>query len=129
MRITPKQLARILVENAQGKSGEELNKVVGAFVELLNEKKMLPAWRRVELEINSVWKELHGISRISVASAHALSDEVRGKLKQMAKGAEFIERVDDRLIGGAVVRLDDKLIDGTVAGALRRLKQTLQSAK
>ena len=48
-------------------------------------------------------------------------------LQKIAPGADFIERIDPRIIAGAIVRIDDKKIDGSIAGSLRRLKQSLES--
>ena len=51
-----------------------------------------------------------------------LSTEARDAITAHANGAELTEIVDNRLIGGAIIRIDNTRIDGSVTGALMRLK-------
>ncbi len=94
-------------------------------IKYLAEKDELGRWRELEQEINQAWKEEYGASKITVMSAHTLSTAAKTKLEKLANGAELQTLVDDRLMGGAVVRIDERRLDGSVLGALSRLKQTL----
>ncbi len=125
MNIEPTQLARILVDHTAHQSDASDN--IKAFVGFLAEHNMLDKWRDIELAIDQVWKETFGASSIKVLSAHELTEEAKKALSEIAPGADVSTSVDERLIGGAVIRIDDKRIDGSITGKLQLLKRTLQT--
>jgi len=67
---------------------------------------------------------------VEVISAYALSDTERQRLKdalnkRFDKDITIESRVDQSLIGGAVIRAGDMVIDGSVRGKLHKLAETL----
>ena len=118
-------IARIIVTDATDKSPEQVKKSMQVCLTYLASKGMLGKWRELERHIHEAWREAHGISKITIASAHPLSVQTLESIEALAHGAEINQVVDERLMGGALIRLDDRRIDGTVLGALTRLKQTL----
>lgn len=129
MAITSRQLAQILVEQASNASEKQLPRILKEFVKLLEEQRLLTKWRDIEREIDHVWKKKFGASTVTVVSAHELTSETRKAVEKIAPGAELRTRVDNRLIGGAIIRVDDQRADGSIAGSLRRLKASLQYGK
>ena len=68
------------------------------------------------------------ISHATLISASPLSDEqvkeITEKLaKQTGDKIDLIVEVDEKLIGGFVLKLGDQLFDGSVASGLRKLRQ------
>lgn len=120
-----KQIAKTLVEHQDGKSDAEAKQIVKDVVSFMVENNLLEKWRDLEVAIHDAWKEKYGVSTVKIVTAHELSSEARKVLQEIASGADLIEKVDERLIGGAVIRIDDKRIDGSIAGSLRRLKTKL----
>ncbi len=125
---TPRQLAAVLVDATHDKTPNEVNDVVAAFVALLAQRRLLPLWRAVERELHAVWKARYGASQVTIVSAHALTDLARQTIAAAAPGADISERVDPRLMAGAVVRIDDRRIDGSLAGRIARLQKALQTS-
>ena len=125
MAVEAKQLATVFVKACYGRSQEDIKKAAQEFVRYLSEEGLLTQWRDIEREIHTVWKELYGVSKVTIVSAHTLTSQARQSLTQLAKGAEVTERIDKRLIGGSVLRVDDLRIDGSVTGRLRELKRSL----
>ncbi|MFH1712301.1 MAG: ATP synthase F1 subunit delta [Patescibacteria group bacterium] len=125
--LEPKELARTLVDHAADASSEKLSSIIKSFVQFLAEEKMIDSWREIERSIHEIWKEKYGASQVTVTSAHDLSAQARSQLQKMSKGADVIEKVDEALIGGAVIRIDDTRIDGSVSGALQKLKMQLSA--
>lgn len=125
MKIDPKQLAKVLIESTVHQV--DVSDDMKRFVSFLAEHNILDQWRDIERAIEQVWKELYGASTIKVLSAHQLTQEAQKALGELAPGAELITSVDERLIGGAVIRIDDTRIDGSITGKLQRLKRTLQT--
>jgi F-type H+-transporting ATPase subunit delta len=123
MKMDPVQLARILVESTAHQS--DVSGDMKTFVAFLAEHGQLNQWREIEKAIDQIWKEKFGASSIRVLSAHELTDEARKVIEEIAPGADLSTAVDERLIGGAIIRIDDKRIDGSITGQLRTLRKSL----
>lgn len=124
-KLTPRQLATVLVEQAVTVSAADLPRLLKGFVAELSTRNMLHQWRAIEREIHGAWKRKFGAANITVVSTHKLTRTMMSNLEALAPGADIVEKVDERLMGGAIVRIDDRRIDGSVLGALQRLKQHL----
>ena len=125
MRIHKRLLATMLVNACAEASPRDRTKIIKEFVHILSEHHLLTQWRSIEQQIHEVWKAEFGVSKLSIISAHELSKDARSQLVTFSRGADIEERVDERLIGGSVVRIDDLRIDGSITGRLRRLKSEL----
>lgn len=108
-----------------GKSPSDGEKIVAEFAKYLALNGLLVKWREIEREIGSAWKRRFGVSQVTVVSAHPLTAAARKALEAASHGADIAERVDERVMAGAVIRIDDRRIDGTLAGRISRLKHEL----
>lgn len=120
-------LARTMIAELEGKSGKELEAFMKEAVAYLAARGMLGRWRDLERELHEAWKAKYGASKVTVASAHPLTAKMKEQIETLANGADTQFVVDDRLMGGALIRMDERRIDGTVLGALSRLKNALLS--
>jgi F0F1-type ATP synthase delta subunit len=127
MKKSLKPLARSIVEELGELKPAEVEKEMTKIVSLLKEEGLLSRWRELEKEIHQAWRNKYGASKVTILSAHPLSKDAKARLEESVKGAELIERVDERLMGGAVIRIDDRRLDGSIIGALQRLKNTLNA--
>jgi F0F1-type ATP synthase delta subunit len=127
MKKSLKGLAKGIVEELGEKKPAEVGKEMKAIVEMLSQEGLIGRWRELEKEIHLAWKEKYGVSKMTIMSAHALSKEARTALEKAVAGAELVEMVDERLMGGAILRVDDRRIDGSILGGLQRLKNTLNA--
>ncbi|MDP2631431.1 MAG: F0F1 ATP synthase subunit delta [Candidatus Uhrbacteria bacterium] len=125
MKVDAKKLAKILVDSVDGANESEANKIIKDFVKFLAENKLLGMWREIERGIHSSWKEKYGASQVTIVSAHRLSIDARDVITGLAKGADIHETVNERLIGGTIIRIDDTRIDGSISGALDKLQREL----
>jgi F0F1-type ATP synthase delta subunit len=120
--------AEALLAACEGATGKaQLTSIAKAFVHELAERGMVNEWRGIEREIDGAWKRAYGASTITVVSAHPLTPSLRKEIESLAPHADLVERVDERLMGGVVIRVDDRRIDASVAGSLQRLKSHLLS--
>ncbi len=125
---TPNALATSIIDDVQNMTASELETHISSFINDLVAKGQMHQWRAVEHGIHDAWRKKFGASKITVVTAHKMTRGMMTAIEALAPGAEIEERVDERLMGGAVVRIDDKRIDGSVAGVLQRLKFALDGA-
>jgi F0F1-type ATP synthase delta subunit len=120
-----RNFARSIVETLHEETPAQVETAMKDVVGLMKERGLLSRWRELEKELHTAWKEKFGVSKVTVVSTHPMMQKTYKILEELAPGAEMIERIDDRLMGGAIIRMDDRRIDGTILGSLQRLKNTL----
>jgi F0F1-type ATP synthase delta subunit len=125
MKKNFKKLARSIVDTLAESTPKEVEASMKELVSILKDAGLLTRWRELEKEIHAAWKEKFGVSKVTVVSAHPMMQKTFELLEKIAPGAEIVERVDDRLMGGAVIRMDERRIDGSIIGSLQRLKNSL----
>lgn len=125
MKKSLKGLASSMVDELAEKKPAEVQKEMVKIVSFMKDNGLLGRWRDLEKELHLAWRNKFGASKITILSAHELSKSARKLVEDTAQGAEVIERVDERLMGGAIIRIDDRRLDGSIIGALQRLKNTL----
>ena len=76
----------------------------------------------------SQYKEFKHILIVTVESAFPLSDENRNQVMEFLKtrtteGIELVEKVNEELIGGLIIRMEDLQIDASVKNSLSKLER------
>lgn len=122
-----KKIADVVVAESEGKTPAQIKTMMKDLVGFMAEHQLLGKWRQLERELEGAWSRKFGAATVTVVSAHKLTAAARKALEERAPGADLVEIVDDRLIGGAIVRMDNTRIDGSVTGALMRLKNAMYS--
>ncbi len=125
-KVSPERLQALLFELA----GDRLDQQSKNFLRLLVENRRLAALPEIARIYHRLEDEAEKRVEVEMVSAF----EVRGALakkiaaalaKRLGKEVEMTVKVDERLIGGAVIRAGDLVIDGSVAGELDRLAREL----
>ncbi len=68
---------------------------------------------------------------VEVVSAYSLDDAEQQRLdeslaRRFEREIQLTSRVEETLLGGAIIRAGDTVIDGSVRGKLKKLSETLQ---
>lgn len=131
MKITAKQYARGLEETTADKTEAEAKIVIAKFLTILvgrGKVKLVP----------SIIKELEVLGRVErgevlaeLISARELSAESKKLLASYIKkqsGSDKVvwqEVIDEKLIGGVVIKFQDRMIDFSCQNVLTKIKQAL----
>ncbi|MDH5650522.1 MAG: F0F1 ATP synthase subunit delta [Gammaproteobacteria bacterium] len=100
------------------------------FVRVLGENKRL----NVVAEIAALYErhraEAEKVVEAEVVSAFAMSDAQRKQMaealkKRLGRDVNLVSRVDESILGGAIVRAGDLVIDGSVASKLNKLAHAM----
>ena len=108
----------------------QFEEISTSFVNLITKngrESQLPA---IAEAFDALVKEHKGIVPVTIISAKALDNStkeiINAKLDNIVKGQlEITEVIDEKLIGGFIIRLGDKQIDASVANQFNELKQRL----
>lgn len=105
-----------------------VNPVTMAFFQIIAKKNREGIMDAIADEFISQYDRLKGVERATVITTVALTDSLRTKFKEMvaqttgSKLVELEEKIDDRLIGGYVLRVGDQQIDGSIRSQLNDLR-------
>jgi F-type H+-transporting ATPase subunit delta len=126
--IEPSKKSAILVEVFKGK----VDPLTLAFLQMNIKNKreeFIPSMARMFLEF---YKEEKGIKSVTITTAVPVDAVTRTSLVKMIEDAynakvELGENINDKLIGGFVLKIEDVQLDASVAGQLKKIRQDLLS--
>ena len=114
--------------------GRELDKSVKNFLLLLIDKRRESALPAIIQAYIRLAHEARNIAEAEVFTAKQLNqDQLNGLIAKLSKitGKTIVLKtaVDQKLLGGVVIKIGDKLIDGSIAHQLKRLKTALTTTQ
>jgi F-type H+-transporting ATPase subunit delta len=132
MKFNPKQYAEALMDSLQNTNPSDQEKILDNFVKVLVANNDLRLFDQIAQEFHKIDLNRQGIKQVNVRSAHPLTKEnekaILAELNKLAKTKfEVKQEVDERLIGGVVIKMDDQVLDTTVKNQLEQLKDHLVS--
>jgi F-type H+-transporting ATPase subunit delta len=121
-KVSHAQLIDILLDIC----GSQFNEMGRNFVRILVESGRLVVAKQISKLYEAMKAEAEGIAGVDVISAYPLEDNQRQQIEKimtsrLGKKIEITTRVDQSLIGGAVIRAGDSVIDASLKGRLHQL--------
>ena len=125
-KIDQETLSRLMVEVC----GDQLNNLGKNFIKVLVANKRLNVLPEIVVSYNQFRADAEKTVEAEVVSAFPLTDAqesslVDGLKKRLGREVNLVSKVDENLLGGAIVRAGDLVIDGSVSGQLSKLETTL----
>ncbi len=124
--VTPPQLAELV----NGVAGAALDENARNFVSLLAQNRRLGFLPEIAALYEQMKADVENAVDVEVVSATALNADQQGRYaaalqKKLGRTVRLHARVDDSLLGGAVLKAGDLVIDGSIKGRLERLATEL----
>ena len=124
--VEQETLTRLMLEVC----GEQLNELGKNFIKVLVANKRLDVLPEIVVLYNELRADAEKTIEAEVISAFPLSDAqqsmlIEGLKKRLGREVNLISKVDENLLGGAIVRAGDLIIDGSVSGQLDKLATEL----
>ena len=99
-----------------------------SFIVLITNKKRESILAEISSSFISLYKSKKNIKEVTVTTALPLDETMRKELMNYVKAQnnsniELIEKVDESLIGGAIIRMGDTQLDASVSSKLKILRQ------
>jgi F-type H+-transporting ATPase subunit delta len=111
--------------------GNKVHQITQSFFKLTVNKGRSGILFETAKQFISQYQAIKGIVTAEVTSAIALTDANKNEISSLVKrelGAKEIiikEKVDEKLIGGFILKVGDKQFDASIAGSLSKLKKEL----
>jgi F-type H+-transporting ATPase subunit delta len=111
----------------------KISPLVMNLMGVLNSKRRLALLHAITAAYQELLDEQLGKVEVDVTVAHRLDgaalEQVKKRISQALKKDAIVHQyVDDKIIGGMVLRVDDKLIDASVKSQLEAMKRQLLAA-
>lgn len=129
MRFTHEQYAHALYESFQDTKPKDHEKIIANFIEVLKANGDLSEYERIIDAFEVYDRQQKGIHQVEVTTAQdiELNKPLLNQLNEIVGGnIELKRKIDEKLIGGVVIKVDDTLIDGSVKRQLEHLENTLK---
>lgn len=126
--ITKEEKLKMICEAFEGKVSD----VVLNFMCVLTENGRLINFSEIFLEFKKLYFEHIGIVEVEVITTAQLSERLVQKLKdklskQLNKQVILDTKIDEKLLGGIVIKYDNKQIDGSLRRKLADIKSSIDS--
>ncbi len=129
-RISPKKYATILYELVASQSDDKAKESLSSFVKLVARNKDLAKIDRVIRAFQKLADQQERMTAVTMTTAHPVDHEtlqaVTHELKKvLGTDVRLTHSLDQRLIGGAVLRYGDIVVDGSVRKRIELLGKTI----
>lgn len=110
--------------------GSRLNALTMTFFHIVAQKGRDNILEEIAIQFVRQYDRLKGVERATVVTTTPLTDTLRQELKAKvqsltrAKTVELDEKIDNKLIGGYVLRVGDRQVDASIRSQLNDLRLT-----
>jgi F-type H+-transporting ATPase subunit delta len=111
--------------------GKNQSDEINNFIKIILDKRRIKDLFNIAKEFEDLIYKHKGIVKATAYTIKPLTEDeqlaLKDKLQFMTKKEiELINRIDENLLGGVMIKLGDKVIDGTLRGKLNRLQNSLK---
>ena len=108
---------------------DKMSEVSVRFVNIITNKKRESLLEGIANSFITLYRAHKNIESATVTTAFPLNETLRKEVTDFIKTrgeteVELTEKVDEKIIGGAIIRMGDKQLDASVKKAIAELKQT-----
>lgn len=132
MKISTNQYATTLYELTQDKNKPEIDAVVKKFSEQLIKSRKNRLVGKIIKKFNGIYNQKNGIIEAEITSREMLSNELRNNVsnyvstKYKAKEVVIINKIDESIKGGIVIKVGDEILDASIKNHLINLSKLLK---
>ena len=131
MNITAKQYAAGFFASVKGSDRSEARKMAGRLAGIMSQNNDLDLANDVEKEFTRLWRQEAGEAVVEVSCSRPLDRGSEKKIKNYImekfhiKKVEIEQEIDEKILGGIIIRYQDTILDGCLETMLKNLKQEL----
>ena len=108
---------------------KRISKLTFSFIEIITKKKREPLLHAISKNFLELYKEHHKIISASVTTTIPLDKDLRNKIVSFVKNSsdskvELDEKINEDILGGAIIKIGDFQLDNSVKKQLNELKNT-----
>lgn len=107
-----------------------INATLLNFLKVLCRRDRIGALRAIQASATEMLEVQQGKQRVIVSTAQPLTEDQKQQIAKafhgaFGKQAVLVERVDETLLGGIVLRIGDQVVDGSVLGRMESIRSAV----
>ena len=131
MKFSPKQYAQALFDAISHTQSKDHDRVLDNFVQILAANNDLRMFDLISEEFENVRLKSEGKIKATVSSARKMDEATNKQVvellnKTVKSNVEITNKIDEKLVGGFVVRMEDTVIDASIKRQINELKNNLE---
>lgn len=133
MKLTATQYAKTLYEITKGKSSSEIDEALVNFVKLLIKNNQIKFADGIISRFKKISNAEEGITEAEIMSREKLSSEIEDRIggfikeKYQTEKVVINNKIDEKILGGIIIRVGDEVMDGSLRNQLRNMKLALKN--
>ena len=122
-----------IYESIKDKNATELPVAYKNIIRFLNNKRLLSESNDILAKLEKLINKKEERIKVRISTTKPIQEAKRKilleiiKKKYKAKEVEFIESIEQKIIGGMKIEIDDEVWDNTIGGKLKKLQGHLTS--
>lgn len=125
----PRDEKLIIIENA---FGGRINEHIVSFLKLLCENNRIEYISACFEDYEKLYNQVKRVIVANVTSAVALTEDEKAKIikkleKKFGYRVELICKIDEKILGGIIIKTDDTIMDGSLKRKMRDVKEVIIS--
>lgn len=131
MKTSISQYSQALYAATDGKTQKEIDVSVDNFLALLRRKNQLKIISRIIEKFGQIYDEKNNLLEIEIISAGTISEDMEEKIAEFIKEKYGVQQVvakksiDEKIIGGFIVKSRNEIFDSSISNNIKRLKNHL----
>ena len=132
MKITVNQYAKSLYAATKEKSQKEISVAVANFIKILDKNRQIKLFAKISKKFEEIWNKENEVVKAEVVSCEKLDEKFLKKIenfikeKYSAKKVVIVNKIDEKIKGGIIIKVGDEVLDGSVRGQLKKLRDNLE---
>lgn len=132
MIITPKDYAMSLFRATKSKTEKEVKSVINNFVDLIIRNNDLSKTSKILDIFSTLWNKENNIVEAEIIAAKKLDRGAINSLENFiiklsgAKKVKIAEKINEDILGGAIIRYEDKIIDKSLKTKIKNLSNSIR---
>ena len=122
MKYHPNHYARALLEALNDSPGENWDRLVKNFAELIVRNGDLSAANKIIAEVEKLWVRQNGGRLVEIETARPIDSKLAGQIKKSLAPSDQAEvKINPQLIAGVRITADDMELDNSLAAKLNKI--------
>lgn len=132
MIITSKDYATSLIRATKSKTEKEIKSVINNFVDLLIQNNDMSRTSKILDIFSTLWNKENNIVEAEIIAARKLDQGAIDSLGNFiiklsgAKKVKIAEKINEDILGGAIIRYEDKIIDKSLKTKIKNLSNSIK---
>jgi F-type H+-transporting ATPase subunit delta len=131
-KISVSKYAQALYIATKDKSQKEIDGLISNLIKILDRNRQIKLFAKISQKFEEIWNKENEAVEAEVVSFEKLDEKFLKKIesfikeKYFAKKVVIVNKIDEKIKGGIIIKVGDEVLDGSVRGQMSKLRENLE---